>query len=202
MTMKYTLSLIFLVLIVSCSMKEKRDDKGGEKKSGTLPVTLQTGPGVKSASAAMLKAYLELKDALVNYDTATANKAASLLVVSADSVDFNGTSDSSVIRTVETYTGTIASEAKALQGETDITEKRRAFSMITENFYPLLRAVQFDQSKIYYQMCPMAFNDNEAAYWISATREINNPYLGSKHPKYASGMLHCGELKDSISYAK
>jgi hypothetical protein len=202
MTMKYTLSLIFIVLMVSCSVKEKQEVKDNEKPSGALPVTLQTGPGVKSASSAMLTAYLQLKDALMNYDTAMANKAAASLAAATDSVDYSGTPDTTVVKTVESYTGTIASEAMALQAEANITEKRRAFSMITENFYPLLRAIQYDQSTIYYQMCPMAFNETEAAYWISATREINNPYLGNKHPKYASGMLHCGELKDSISYAK
>jgi hypothetical protein len=48
----------------------------------------------------------------------------------------------------------------------------------------------------------MAFNDNETAFWLSNSREVVNPYLGKKHPKYASGMLHCGEVKDSIAYAK
>jgi hypothetical protein len=48
----------------------------------------------------------------------------------------------------------------------------------------------------------MAFNDNETAFWLSDNREVVNPYLGKKHPKYASGMLHCGEVKDSLAYAK
>jgi hypothetical protein len=48
----------------------------------------------------------------------------------------------------------------------------------------------------------MAFNDNEAAYWLSNSREVVNPYLGKKHPKYSSGMLHCGEVKDSLNYGK
>ena len=45
----------------------------------------------------------------------------------------------------------------------------------------------------------MAFGDDQAANWISNSTEIVNPYLGKRHPKYKAGMLHCGELKDSIT---
>ncbi len=74
--------------------------------------------------------------------------------------------------------------------------------MITENLYPLLQAAQYQGNTVYQQMCPMAFNDNEAAYWLSNSREVVNPYLGKKHPKYSAGMLHCGEVKDSLNYRK
>jgi hypothetical protein len=46
----------------------------------------------------------------------------------------------------------------------------------------------------------MAFNDTETAQWLSKTEDIRNPYLGLHHPKYKSGMLECGEVKDSIDY--
>jgi hypothetical protein len=199
--MKYTVSLIGIVLLFSCNsqVEEKKQDEANVQEA---VVSVQTGDGVKKSASAMLASYLQLKDALVNYDTVNANKAATTLAVVSDSIDFNGTPDSAMIKTVASYTGTVKSEALALVEEKDITEKRRAFSMITENLYPMLRAIQFNDGKIFYQMCPMAFNDSETAYWISDSREINNPYLGTKHPKYASGMLHCGELKDSISYAK
>lgn len=74
--------------------------------------------------------------------------------------------------------------------------------MITENLYPLLQIVQYQGATVYQQMCPMAFNDNEAGYWLSDSREVVNPYLGKKHPKYSGGMVHCGEVKDSINYSK
>jgi hypothetical protein len=70
--------------------------------------------------------------------------------------------------------------------------------MMGQHLLPLLKAVSFRAQPVYQQVCPMAFNDNETAYWLSNQREIMNPYLGKKHPKYASGMLHCGELSDSL----
>lgn len=199
--MKYPFCLSISVILLSCGGTNEAKKEVADAKPEAV-VTVQTGAGVKASSVLMLASYLQLKDALVNYDTASANMAAIRLGEAADSVDFSGTPDTNVVKTVRDQMGTIRSEALVLVKETDLTEKRRSFSMITENLYPMLRALQYNDARLYYQMCPMAFNDNETAYWISDSREINNPYLGTQHPKYASGMLHCGELKDSLNYAR
>ena len=57
---------------------------------------------------------------------------------------------------------------------------------------------KYEGPTLYFQNCPMAFNDTEPANWISKTKEIMNPYMGKKHPKYQSGMLNCGEIIDTI----
>lgn len=176
-----------------------------ERKAPESPaqsVTVVTGPGLNTSAAEMAAAYFLLADALVNWDTVLANKHAMVLANAADSIDFTGTSDSMLMATVRNFSGTIKAESLALAEETDIQQKRREFSMITDNFYPLLQTIQYNGQKLYYQVCPMAFNDNDSGYWISNRPEIVNPYLGTKHPKYASGMLHCGEVVDSIHYAK
>ena len=61
--------------------------------------------------------------------------------------------------------------------------------MISQNLLPLLKDINFHASAVYQQICPMAFNDDEEAFWLSNSNEIVNPYLGKKHPKYAAGML-------------
>ncbi len=71
--------------------------------------------------------------------------------------------------------------------------------MISELMYPsFLKTVNYEGPKLFLQNCPMAFNDTESANWISNSEEIVNPYLGKNHPKYKGGMLHCGEIKDTI----
>lgn len=81
----------------------------------------------------------------------------------------------------------------------DITEMRRDFSSLTEAIFPsFFQAVRYEGDKLYIQRCPMAFNDVEPASWISRSSKIMNPYLGKKHPVYQAGMLHCGEVVDSI----
>lgn len=203
MNMKYAwIGLGCLLVLAACQ-------QGGDTRSNTavqeLPakaVNVVTGPGLKASAAEMASAYFQLADALVNWDTVLANKYALTLASAADSIDLSGTTDSTLINAVLNFSGTIRAEALALAEETDIKEKRREFSMITDNLYPLLQNVQYNGQKLYYQVCPMAFNDSDSAFWISNTSEIINPYLGTKHPKYASGMLHCGEVVDSIHFAK
>jgi hypothetical protein len=203
MNMKYAL-MGFAGLIILAACNQKNSGKS-ETNASSLPakaVNVVTGSGVKASSITMAAAYFQLAGALVNWDTTGANQAAVFLAAAADSIDFTGTTDSALVKTIQDLAGTIRSESLALAGETDIKEKRREFSMITDNLFPLLQAVQYNDQKLYYQVCPMAFNDNDSAFWISDKPEIVNPYLGTKHPKYASGMLHCGEVVDSIHFAK
>jgi len=65
--------------------------------------------------------------------------------------------------------------------------------------YPsFFTAINYEGPKLYLENCPMAFSDSISANWISNSAEIVNPYLGKSHPIYKAGMLHCGEVKDSI----
>jgi hypothetical protein len=79
-------------------------------------------------------------------------------------------------------------------------DKRRSFHSLSQNIFDLLRTIRFDAAKVYLQECPMAFNDTEAAIWLSNKTEIRNPYLGLHHPRYQSGMLNCGDVKDSLRF--
>jgi Protein of unknown function (DUF3347) len=151
----------------------------------------------------VINAYYSLKDALIEADSAAADLSATQLLALADSFKIDELRlDTSLAQTLETYRGNIAAETKGLIGETDLTQKRRAFSMISQNLLPFLKEVNYKAEPVYQQICPMAFNDDETAYWLSNSTEINNPYLGKKHPKYGAGMLHCGELGDSLIFKK
>jgi Protein of unknown function (DUF3347) len=200
--MKYLVLISAVMVFSACSGGNKEGSAETAPAEPLATKTIQVSAATTSSITSMLSSYYQLKDALVEYDTAAANIAAAALVIAADSVKTKEITDSALAVTLQNFSGSIASEAKALAGETDLVEKKRSFSMITENLYPMLQAIQYDETVVYHQMCPMAFNDNETAFWLSNNREVVNPYLGKKHPKYASGMLHCGEVKDSLAYAK
>jgi len=132
---------------------------------------------------------------LVASDTIKANAAAAALVVAADSLKTDEIKDSSgVIKaTAKDYAGTISGWAKGLIGEKGIEAKRSEFKMISESLWTLVRTVKFSGQKLYYQYCPMAFND-QGANWLSKEREIKNPYFGD-------AMLECGKVDDSLDYS-
>lgn len=151
----------------------------------------------------LLSSYFSLKDALRDYDTAQANVAGLALQKAADSLktgEIKGDSTGTIQKTAEDFAGTISGSAKGLVGETDLIKKKREFNLISDALYNLIRTVRYDQEVLYHQHCPMAFNDEEEAFWISASNKIENPYLGKKHPKYKAGMLECGDVTDSLDY--
>jgi Protein of unknown function (DUF3347) len=199
--MRKSVYLLSMVILYACGSNDKDADKNETNKSSAIVNSERQSSAFTQSATKLLNAYYLIKDALVEYDTVAANKGAELLITASDSLKMDDTkADSALVLTVNSLRGSISAESKGLIGETDITAKRRSFSMITENLYPLLQAIRYDGHIVYHQLCPMAFNDSETATWLSNSREIVNPYLGKKHPKYAAGMLHCGEVKDSLAY--
>jgi hypothetical protein len=151
----------------------------------------------------MLDSYFDLKNALVDWDTAKATASALKIVELSGKIPYDEIkADTTIIQTAKSYSGSVIAEAQGVAGETSIEEKRHSFYTLSENLYNLLRTVRYDQQIIYHDMCPMAFGDNDPAYWLSNSKEIVNPYLGNKHPKYHSGMIGCGSIEDSVSFTK
>jgi hypothetical protein len=199
--MKSFVILAALVTFAACSGGQQAGQQEA-KEHKKDSVTVQVDPAAKASITSLLNAYYQLKDALVEYDTASVNTASMALHRAADSMRTDGISQQELAATAKKFAEKISSESVVLVSRNDLVEKKRSFSVISESLYPLLLAVQYNESTVYHQMCPMAFNDNETAFWLSNQREIENPYLGKKHPKYASGMLHCGEVKDSLAFGK
>jgi hypothetical protein len=145
--------------------------------------------------------YLKLKDAFVEPDTAAIRIHTNSLLQSLAAIDSAELNKDTtlVFATVMQTIADIRMNATSLLNQTDITEMRRDFSSLSSIMYPgFFKAILYEGPTLYLINCPMAFNENEPANWISNSREIINPYLGKNHPKYHGGMLHCGEVKDSI----
>lgn len=149
---------------------------------------------------ALITEYLALKDAFVNADTQKIKEYQKKLIATVDSIKLNElTNDTSgIYQSAQSLLGDVRSNAVAIAKETDITEMRQNFRMVSENLFPFLKAIGYEGQKLYWQNCPMAFADDKEGSWLSNTEEIINPYLGKNHPKYKGTMLHCGLVKDSI----
>ncbi len=203
--MKKGLALIGIVAIavaVYFIFFDKSISQKEDPKQQAL-VVQKNSPAFNQSFNELLNSYYGVSAALVEWDTASADKQAEQLATIASGINFNELKgDSAIVSTAKVFAENIASEAKAIVGEPAIEGKRRSFYTLSDNLYNLIRTVQYDQSVIYHVKCPMAFNDNEEAFWISAKNEIVNPYLGTKHPVYHSGMLHCGSVEDSLDFRK
>ena len=74
----------------------------------------------------------------------------------------------------------------------DIEMQRLAFSDFNTGIYNAVKSFGVENEKVYYQFCPMAFND-QGAYWLSSEEQIANPYFGDV-------MMTCGEVKEIIEH--
>ncbi len=116
--------------------------------------------------------YLKMERALVQSDAEAANDAAANLAEDLTEKHPN-----------------LKDIAQRMADSKDLEVQRQQFEKLTLALEPMLRN-SIKSGVIYKQYCPMAFN-NKGAFWLSETKEINNPYFGDK-------MLHCGSTKDSI----
>lgn len=192
--------IIFVVLIfVTAWMFWRNKSNDDASKQQPLKVGKHSGEFNKSIGAVVTE-YLSLKDAFVNADTAKIKEQEKKLSAAVDSIKIDELKKDTtgIFQSAQLLIGDIISNANAILKETDITEMRQDFRMVSENLFPLLKTIHYEGVKLYWQNCPMAFGEGKDASWISNTEEIINPYLGKNHPEYKGTMLHCGEIKDTI----
>ena len=180
--------------------------KGGKKgPKGPKPVSLSVSkhsPAFKQSVQTALDAYYAMSVAFVNWDTAAIATHGNRLKTALDSlkieelkVDTTGIYESALDPLANAK-----SETAKILSEPSIDNKRTALNNLSENLRLLFIVVKYDQGKLYWQECPMAFGEDQPGYWLSKTDAVRNPYLGNKHPKYKDGMINCGGPKDTINF--
>ena len=199
--MRKLLAILFIAALVFGAwwifFKDKSHNDG--PKQQPLKVGKHSGEFNKSVGAVVTE-YLSLKEAFVNADTTKIKAQEKKLIAAIDSIKIDELKKDTtgIFQSAQLLMGDIISNANAILKETDITEMRQDFRMVSENLFPLLKTIHYEGVKLYWQNCPMAFGEGKDASWLSNTEEIINPYLGKNHPEYKGTMLHCGEIKDTI----
>jgi hypothetical protein len=193
---KIIIAVLVLFLIAGiCWFNKKKDNTNTEKKQEALRVGRHSDTfNIKTDAA--LQFYFEMKNAFVNADTLSVKSSCNKMIVAFDSIPvYELKRDTAGIFEAATMQiNDIKINAQSLVTQTNITEMRQDFRMVSENIYPFLKTIHYTGKIIYLQNCPMAFGEDKEGSWLSNTIDINNPYLGNKDPN----MLHCGEIKDSI----
>ena len=135
--------------------------------------------------ATLIPAYLKMKDALVAGDAPAVNAVARELVrqLSAIPTTGLGADEKSALSTSQIPLKAIA-DSKALETQ------RKHFVRLNEVLIPIIESSGSGTQTLYVQTCPMADN-NKGAAWISAQKEIRNPY-------YGDAMLTCGRVIRTI----
>ena len=196
--MKYCYFVSIISILLSCNNSQPNVVNNQETP---LPsVSVHIPDSANNAVDSMLSAYYSFKSSLVEADSLTALSTVERLHQTANNIDFNGVADSVLRSTLLLHTDSLQTAIHAAQQTATLSGKRIQLNNITHHLYALLKMMQYHKATVFYQKCPMAFNDNQEGFWLSSMAEIENPYLGKKHPTYQSGMLHCGEVVDSIAF--
>ncbi|MBN9351857.1 MAG: DUF3347 domain-containing protein [Chitinophagaceae bacterium] len=132
-----------------------------------------------SSLAQLLTSYYTIKDALAGDNADLASKAAASFLKVIHEMD-NNTSSAGSIRPL-VNDATIIADAK------DIKKQRDAFAGLSVKMFALAKSTRLSSNPVYYSYCPM-----KKAYWLTNSREIKNPYYGSK-------MSSCGKIVETLN---
>lgn len=184
---------VFVLSEIACTSKPK------ENETAVTTFKSKNTDSFNLAFDSVLTEYDNLKTAFINWDTVAANKSASALERLVIYVPYEQLKDDDIATKANSIAQNAAQATENLLSQDSIADKRRIFYTVSESIYNLAKTVGYDKAVIYHKKCPMAFNGDQEGWWFSETKKIDNPYFGTKHPKYKNAMLECGTVEDSIN---
>ncbi|HZX57148.1 MAG TPA: DUF3347 domain-containing protein [Mucilaginibacter sp.] len=144
---------------------------------------------IKSSINAVLKSYLDIKNALAADNSKAANDAAKNFTIALKAVPA-GQMDDNQKKVWQQYAEKLRYDGEHI-GESDaIAHQREHFGSLSSNLFAVLKAFKDNELIVYKQYCPMAKQS-----WISESSTIKNPYLGKKMP-------NCGVTKETLKSTK
>ena len=150
----------------ACEQPGKQSAASGQTKDTSVTQT---------DTSKVYNAYLQVKDDLVKTDGKAAQKSAGELAETLGSI--KGCTEATDL-------------AKRIGATNDVKSQRILFLQLSQDVIPLVKGMKNKKDPIYVAYCPMA-DEGKGGYWLSAQKEIKNPYYGAE-------MLECGEVKEEI----
>ena len=179
--LRATTAFLIVISLAACSNNnsDKKTDtaKGHDhSKMEQTDNTANASPVLKNGKLnAVYQHYVHLTTALTNNDMAEAKIAANAIEAGA--------------KEVEGASGIAASSSK-IANASNIEIQRASYAVLSKDMESLIKKEGLASGELYVDFCPMALND-KGATWITANKEIRNPYFGDK-------MLTCGEVQETI----
>ena len=200
------LTMLFAILLLAVGLLQffifgnKKSSNNSGPKPPPLAVSKHSEAFNKSIGS-LLSAYYDMTEGFVNWDTAVISKAGDNLKFAFDSLNLDEIKkDTLIYQTALDPYNNAKNELEAILADPSLAEKRGSLNILSDNIRNLLVIVKYDGAKVYWQECPMAFDDDKPGNWLSKTKDVRNPYLGTKDPKYGNSMLECGGPKDTINF--
>lgn len=129
--------------------------------------------------------YYKVKDALVGSDPVKASSGAAELLASVSAIS----PDKMTVKQKEIWNnleGPIRTNTELIGQATDLEKQREYFAKLSDSMFSLVVTFKGNSQPAYQHYCPM-----KKATWLSASKEVRNPYYGDK-------MLDCGSVRYTL----
>lgn len=159
-------------------------DHSSHQKHTSSPATTATDAsttpdaGSQKQLSQLLSSYYNVKNALVAGDAASTASNAGEFLKMVNAIDYKVISEGNI--------NILAKDAGRIFETKDLQKQRQYFANFSTNMAAVARAFRLSDQPVYLQYCPM-----KKASWLSAEKDIKNPYFGSS-------MLTCGEVKETL----
>jgi hypothetical protein len=176
-TIKAGIPVLAMILLAACgggsSNTEKENAAAHEDHQATAPATPVKLKDEKVNG--IYQHYVHLTTALINSDSAEAKVAGTAIAESTKEVP---------------NTAAIADNAQKIAAASTLAAQRELYALLSNDVITLVKSSGLSSGELYVDYCPMANND-KGANWLSAAKDIKNPYFGDE-------MLSCGEVQETI----
>jgi hypothetical protein len=152
--------------------------------------TVQTkAADLKTSINAIVKSYLDIKNALAADNAKAANDAAKSFTIALKDIQPDQM-DASQKASWNKYAEKLRYDGDHISESAELAHQREHFGSLSANLYAVLKTFKDNESPLYQQYCPMAKKT-----WLSEISEIKNPYLGKQMPG-------CGVTWETLKAAK
>lgn len=146
-------------------------------------------PQVQQHLTTITQQYMQLKDALVASNQEQTNNAAADMLASLKAWNGDGLTDEQK-SFYDERKSQMQDNLQQIVQTTDLSSQRNYFARLSKHTAELVKGFGTGQGNVYYQYCPMAFDD-KGGYWLSDSKEIRNPFYGEE-------MLTCGRVEQTL----
>ena len=180
------MGLAVIFLLVSAAVlyffvfTKKNEEKPAGEENAPVSTVSKHSEAFNLSVENLLNAYYAMNEGFVNWDTAAVKKNSLAFRNTLDSFKLDALKpDSANLESVERSLNAVKSETIAIVEDNKLDEQRGSLNILSQALYDFINKIKYDRAKIYYQECPMAFDDVNPGNWLSAQKEIRNPYLGT-----------------------
>jgi hypothetical protein len=190
-----TIVLVITATILSLGQTHDHSSKNKNEKDGAM-MCCDDGAngsmkgGCKLDLGEVIKSSMKMKDAFVASNASLVSSTAGEVLSNLEKIDMSGMKGEEHEDCMKLLQS-MSQSLKNIKDSKDIDAQRSDFASYNESLYKSIKHFGFKGEKLFYDFCPMAFN-NKGAYWLSNTEEIRNPYFGDKMPG-------CGKVKETIN---